>query len=41
MWGDKQFRQQARVIDRRKCAYAVNASAIPSLVVRKCRRNVF
>lgn len=41
MWGDKQFRQKARVIDKRKCAYAVNASAIPSLVVRKCRKNVY
>lgn len=41
MWGDKQFRQQFRVIDKTRCAYAMNASQISVLVVKKWKKDVF
>ena len=36
-WGG-QFKQQYRVLDRKKVAYAVNAGVVIALVVRKWRR---
>lgn len=35
MWGDKQFRQQHRVIDKKQVAYAVASGAVVELVVKK------
>ena len=35
MWGDKQFRQQHRVIDKKQVAYAVASGAVIELVVKK------
>ena len=35
VWG-KQFHQQHRVIDKKLCSYAVNASGIPILTIKKC-----
>lgn len=34
MWGDKQYRQQHRVVDKRQVAYAVNAGAVVNSVVK-------
>ena len=34
MWGDKQYRQQHRVVDKRQVAYAVNAEAVVNSVVK-------
>lgn len=40
MWGG-QYRQQHRVIDKRKCCYAINASAVAILVVKEWKKGVF
>jgi len=39
-WGT-QYRQQHRVIDKAQSCYAINASAVRILVIRKCKKNVF
>ena len=38
-WGDKQFRQQYRVIDRKKINYALNAASFNGLVIKKWRES--
>ena len=38
-WGDKQFRQQYRVIDRKKINYALNAASFNGLVIKKWRKS--
>ena len=40
MWGDKQFRQQHRVIDKKQVAYAVASGAVVELVVKKYDKNM-
>lgn len=39
-WGT-QYRQQHRVIDKFQSCYAINASAVRILVIRKCKKDVF
>ena len=40
MWGTKQFKQQARVIDKKYLSYACNSQGFNGMVIREWKRNV-